>query len=100
MPHTASIPGTVTLPSFDPGTTASFVVNVNAATQPATTATGSISVEFNGDIATAPLNVEFNGQVVPAIAVDSLDPRLSISFGQPTQTSGNTWQFPGTITVV
>lgn len=101
MSHTVSIsPSTITLPSFDPGTSVNFVVNVNGATQPETTAAGLISVGFNGDTASAPLAAEFTGQVVPTIAIDSLDPRLAVSFGEPTQIAGNAWQFQATLTVV
>ena len=100
MPHTVGTPATITLPSFEPGTSASFVVNVNSATQPLATASGSVSVEFNGETATAPLSVEFEGLVTPSIALDSIDPRLTVTFGEPTQIAGNAWQFPATITVV
>ena len=100
MPHSISPIAPITLPSYAPGTSASFDVNISGTVQPQATATGSINVEFNGETASTPLSITFNETITPSIEASALDPRLSISFGSPLKLANGAWQFPAVLTVV
>lgn len=103
MPHTISPVAPVVLTSIEPGTSAQFVFAIFDAYQPAASSvSGSVSVEFDGNTATAPLTVQFDtGPTVPAVAVDlGGGSNLEASVDSIIDDGGGRWTVTGTIAVV
>lgn len=99
MSHTINPIPSVTLSSNAPGTSVDVPIFITA-TQPVSTVTGSIAVEFNGETVTTPLTVTFNEVVTPSASVAIDDPRIQVVVGEATFLSGNGWRIYVTITVV
>lgn len=82
-----------------PGSTASFMVYVNGATQPPSSTSGTVSVEFDGTTVDTPLTVQLNSGIVsPAVSVSTGSPDVTASVGTPQQVGPDQWQVEVTLT--
>lgn len=99
--HTVSPPASVTLSDQTPGTSASFEVVITGAPQPAPqSVSGTVAVEFNGEVATAPLTVNYApANVLPALSVDFGTANLQATAGPAVATPGFSDRYTVQVTV-
>lgn len=103
MAHTLRPIPAVEITDLTPGATKTITITVDAE-QPPSTASGTVTAEFNGETVTAPINITYNtGPIVPTLAVDlSGVSNLSVSVGAPVRRTGwpTLWDIPVTLTAV